>query len=49
MTLKRVSVVIDTNLWSDDFSEQMNAIEQGLINALGHPDKYPVLFEKVVE
>lgn len=41
---KRVSIVIDYNLWSDNLEAQMNAIEQGLMNAKGktNSELYPI-------
>lgn len=44
MALEYVAIVIDKKLWSDELDDQMNAIEQGLINARGKPEKYPIIF-----
>jgi len=45
MPLIYVSIVIDQSLWSDKWGDQMNAIEQGLMNARGKPELYPIKFE----
>ena len=46
MTLKRISIVVDADLWGETWDEQTNALEQGLINARGHPDLYPIIFSE---
>ena len=40
--LKKLTIVVDANLWGDAWEEQMNCIEQGLMNARGKDTDYPI-------